>query len=247
MQRKMYFGAAVLGLLLGLWMQSAAAAEDYMGHCTSNGAYAPREVISACENFIDHVYKENWKGQDLPSAFYNLALAYKAIGDTANQKKSLELAVRYAPGYVDAWRELVEMMTDLRGNDSTTKAVDLMIAAHPNDSHVLNEACWTRATTGLQLQTALANCNQSLQIDPGSADTLNSRGLVEYRLADYAAAIKDDTAALAVASTDANSLYVRGLAELKSGNATQGNADIAAAKALDPMVVDAYAKYGVTP
>ena len=247
MPPKVRFAAAAFGLLLGLQIHSAAAADDYMGHCTHDGDYTPREVVSACENFIDHVFKENWKGEYLPRAFYNLALAYKALGDTANQKKALQQAVRHAPGYFDAWRELVEMMTDLRGNDSAAKAVDLMIAAHPSDSRVLNSACWTRATMGLQLDAALAECNESLRLVPGDAAALNSRGVVEYRLADYAAAIRDTTAALAAQSDDAGSLYVRGLAKLRTGQAVDGNSDIAAAKAIVPSIADNYAKYGVAP
>jgi hypothetical protein len=44
-----------------------------------------------------------------------------------------------------------------------------------------------------------------------------------------------------------SSLYVRGLANLKSGNATEGNADIAAAKSIDAKIADTYAGYGVAP
>jgi hypothetical protein len=45
----------------------------------------------------------------------------------------------------------------------------------------------------------------------------------------------------------ASSLYVRGLARLKTADASNGNADIAAAKAIDPKIADTYAGYGVTP
>lgn len=41
------------------------------------------------------------------------------------------------------------------------------------------------------------------------------------------------------------SLYGRGLAKLKSGDTAGGNADIVAAKAMNPKVADRYAKYGV--
>ncbi len=244
---KVRFAAAALGLLLGLQIHSAAAVDDYMGHCTHDGTYTPHEVVSSCEVFIDHVFKEGWKGEYLPAAYYNLALAYKALGDTANQKRFLQLSVRYGPDYVDAWREIVEVMSNLRGDDSTIKAVDLMIAAHPTNPYVLNEACWTRATMGLQLDTALADCNESLRLSPGYANALNSRGFAEYRLVNYAGAISDNTAALVARPNDAASLYVRGLARLKTGQTADGNADVAAAKAINPGIADVYAKYGVTP
>ncbi len=40
-------------------------------------------------------------------------------------------------------------------------------------------------------------------------------------------------------------LYGRGLAELKKGNAGAGNADMAAAKAVNPKIVDEFSRYGV--
>jgi len=41
-------------------------------------------------------------------------------------------------------------------------------------------------------------------------------------------------------------LYGRGVAKLKSGDADGGNADMAAAKAMQPDIVSAYIRYGVT-
>ena len=66
-------------------------------------------------------------------------------------------------------------------------------------------------------------------------------------MGNYAAAIADDSAALAIDAKSASSLYVRGLARHKSGDAAGGDADIAAAKAIDPKIADTYAGYGVTP
>jgi hypothetical protein len=63
----------------------------------------------------------------------------------------------------------------------------------------------------------------------------------------YADAIADDTAALASMPKLAPSLYIRGLAKNKSGDAAGGDADIAAAKAIDPKIADTYTGYGVTP
>jgi hypothetical protein len=60
-------------------------------------------------------------------------------------------------------------------------------------------------------------------------------------------AITDANSALAIDPKMPSSLYVRGLANLKSGNATEGNADIAAAKSIDAKIADTYAGYGVAP
>jgi hypothetical protein len=41
-------------------------------------------------------------------------------------------------------------------------------------------------------------------------------------------------------------LYGRGIAKLKSGDTDGGNADMAAATAIQPDIANAYARYGAT-
>ncbi|HKD23011.1 MAG TPA: tetratricopeptide repeat protein [Rhizomicrobium sp.] len=241
------FVVLTIATCVGLGANSARAEDYYMGHCTDDGSYSPGEVIAACTTFIDRAMKESWKQEYIPKALYSMGVAEEARGNVAAAKIDFQAVVSRAPGFFRAWRRLVELMTDLKGSDSAIKAADLMIAAHPNNAGVLNSACWNRAVIAAQFDVALANCNESLRMEPGNAETLNSRAFVEYRLADYVSAIKDNTAALATSPKDAGSLYMRGLAELKSGNSTQGNADIEAAKALDQDIASRYAKYGVTP
>lgn len=55
------------------------------------------------------------------------------------------------------------------------------------------------------------------------------------------------TSALAIDPKHESSLYIRGLARLKTGDVAGGNADIAAAEAIDAKVADTYAGYGVKP
>jgi len=249
---KMHIGAVAISLLLGMQIQPAAAsamsaADDYMGHCSDNEQFTPEEVIVACTNFINTATTESWKEEYIPRALYYTGVARRRQGDVKGAEKYFALATARVPGYLAAWRQLVELMTGLSGKDATSKAIELMIARAPHNSHVLNSACWDRAVSGLELDVGLAYCNKALSIDPGSAEILSSRALVEYRLADYASAVKDSTAALAVGSNNAGSFYVRGLAKLKIGQSADGAADVAAAKAAAPGIADTYAKYGVMP
>ena len=55
----------------------------------------------------------------------------------------------------------------------------------------------------------------------------------------------DYDAALAQNAKDADSLYGRGLAKLRNGDAAGGNADIAAAKTIDGGIAETFARYGV--
>jgi hypothetical protein len=66
-------------------------------------------------------------------------------------------------------------------------------------------------------------------------------------MGDNKAAIADDTAAITADSGDPASLYIRGIAKHRDGDTAGGDADIAAAKAIDPKIAATYAGYGVTP
>ena len=65
-------------------------------------------------------------------------------------------------------------------------------------------------------------------------------GQLDKALADYDAAF-----ALTKSADHADWLYVRGVAKLKKGDATGGNADIASAKAMKSDIAEEYATYGI--
>ncbi len=128
---------------------------------------------------------------------------------------------------IDAYGEIIKL------------APDDVVTAYAN-------RCWNRAIMGYELDAALADCNESLRLEPNDEAVLDSRGFLQLRRRNYTAAISDSSAALAKNPKMATSLYVRGLAKLKSGDVAGGNADIAEAKAIDPKIADTYASYGVT-
>ena len=107
--------------------------------------------------------------------------------------------------------------------------------------------CMARAMSGKALDLALADCDQSLTLKPGDPGALSVRSLVQFRLARFDRAVADADAALASHQATPRTLYVRGVAKRKLGDAAAGDADIAAAKALDPKIVETAAGYGVSP
>jgi len=109
---------------------------------------------------------------------------------------------------------------------------------------VWNGRCWTRAIVG-ELQSALADCNEALRLKPDVAATLDSRGLTYLKMGQWDLAIDDYSSALRLDPKLASSLYGRGLAKLKKGDIADGNADVAAAKAIETTIVRDFARYGV--
>ncbi len=95
------------------------------------------------------------------------------------------------------------------------------------------------------MQAALADCNEAIRLEPNVAATFDSRGLTYLKMGQWDSAINDYNEALGFNPKLASSLYGRGVAKLKTGDTTGGNADIAAARAIDANIVGDFVRYGV--
>lgn len=127
--------------------------------------------------------------------------------------------------------------------------LDDWIRLHRDDAMLgsaLNERCWARGLSNQMLDDARKDCLKAIKRDGGNAAYLDSLGMVELRLGHYPDAIKDYQAALAQHAAGAWSRYGLGLAELRSGQADAGHADLAAAHALDPQIDERAAKFGLS-
>jgi tetratricopeptide (TPR) repeat protein len=131
---------------------------------------------------------------------------------------------------------------------------DLWIASHPLDAKLygaLNWRCRARALGGIDLQRALQDCNQALKhaakSSPFYAEAAYSRGLVWLRLGDYDRSIADYDASLKIAPHDAWSLYGRGIDKVRAKRTSEGEADIAQAKAISADIGDTFGRYGILP
>ena len=110
------------------------------------------------------------------------------------------------------------------------------ILLRPADPEAWNNICSSRANTG-KLQTALADCNRALQLLPGAAFILDSRGFVFVKMRRYGAAMADYEAALRVNPRLADALYGLGVCERESGSATKARQDIAESRRINPHIV----------
>jgi tetratricopeptide (TPR) repeat protein len=117
-------------------------------------------------------------------------------------------------------------------------------AAAGSDGPLLNSACWTKATYNVALESALADCEAALKLQADQPAFLDSRGFVLLRLGRYADSIASYDRALGLRSGVAESLYGRGLAKRGLGKATEGQADLSAAREIDRDIDQKFAGYG---
>ena len=123
--------------------------------------------------------------------------------------------------------------------------LDKALASNPTDARTLNSRCYWRASAKIDLDGALADCDQAIKLKPGDAQILDSRALVLYQQGRYQAAVNAYDAVLAVSPKFSESLFMRGHAKGKLGDAAGMEADIAAAKSIKPDVDNEFRPYDV--
>jgi tetratricopeptide (TPR) repeat protein len=132
-------------------------------------------------------------------------------------------------------------------NDRAIADYSEAVRLDPKKAEYLNNRCWARAIAGRELPQAVTDCTEALGIARNDANIMDSRGFVYLRLSRLDDALADYDEALRLNPKQAGSLYGRGLAKLKKGDAAGGEADIAAAKAIQVDIAEEFARYGVTP
>lgn len=138
----------------------------------------------------------------------------------------------------------------VHGQADIDKAIVLAgegITRAPKKAGVWNNRCWARALAGEALTKALDDCNAALKLMPNYAAGLDSRAMVYFRMKQYGKALSDYEKALAISPGEFQSLFMRGVTRIRLGRKGEGQADIATAKDLLPVVEREYAFYGIVP
>jgi tetratricopeptide (TPR) repeat protein len=110
-----------------------------------------------------------------------------------------------------------------------------------------NDRCWVRAIAMIESDLALADCNEALRLRPNFSAALDSRAFLQLKRGQYREALVDYEAVLKESPKDPYSIFGRGVAKLRTGDAAGGNADLVAATVLQSGLREEFAAYGVTP
>lgn len=108
----------------------------------------------------------------------------------------------------------------------------------------LNALCWSKATAGILLESALEECREALKLRPEHGPTIDSLGLVLFRLGrlDEALATYDRAVEKKVGPP---SLMGRALVHSAKGEKGRAQADRGEALKLDPDIETRFAEYGL--
>lgn len=180
-------------------------------------------------------------------AYRNRGGVFAMRGDYARAIADLDEALRLDPRNVKAFQNRALSHQFQADYGRAVTDFDSAIELDPQDAEILNGRCWVRVLWGREFDAALRDCNEALSVRPQDANTLNSRAAVRFLLNDFQNAALDYDASYRLQPRMTGSLYGRGVARLRLGQAEAGQADIAEAISRDADVAARYGAFGVRP
>jgi len=171
--------------------------------------------------------------------FLDRALTLNKLGRHAEALAAMDEALRIDPLLTYAIEVRIDTLHQLGRKAEVAQACDDRVS---NDrvGIALNERCWDRATKGVELDQAEADCAGAVKLGPNIAAFWDSYGLVALKSGRPEEARRRYDRALTLTPNLAPSLYARGVLKLRAG-------DIAAAEALDHNVEAQLKETGLTP
>jgi tetratricopeptide (TPR) repeat protein len=183
------------------------------------------------------------------------ALLLRARMEVANKNASaarsdLDSADKVLANESDLRFALSNLYEAAEGHDQSLHQLDLWIATHEVDARLptaLNNRCWRRGLWNRDIDKAEADCKRALKLAPNQFQTLDSLGWVQLRLGRFDKSVETFNAALQKRPKLPSSLYGRGIAEIRLGKRSAGDADVSAATALEPHIADEFRVWGMSP
>ena len=166
--------------------------------------------------------------------------AAAAAADLATLDKSL-------PPQANERSDMAAMYGRLAMPEAAITQWTLWIDSHPSDfgrAGAFSARCLARARLGRELELAAKDCDSAVDLDADSGEALGARGWLRLKQARFDKARADFDKAVGLHGSPAvvaESLYGRGDARLRQGDASGAQADFAAARQASPDI-DAWIK-----
>jgi tetratricopeptide (TPR) repeat protein len=234
------FPALIVAVLLAS-NAPAQTRDEQLRICGGLGSETPDARVNACSSVIAGGQLSNDR---LAAVFFNRGNAYVALGQLRQAIADYDQVIRLKPTSAIAFTNRGSVFHRLGEYDRAIRDFDQALTLSPNDALALNDRCLDLAIVG-KLGEAAADCDQALTLAPNAAEVMGSRALINLKSGRTQAALTDYDHALASGKPVAGWLFGRGIAKIRLGDKAGVDADIAAAKRLEPDIAKQYARYGV--
>lgn len=180
------------------------------------------------------------------AGFMHRGNTYARRGDFDRALADHSEAIRLTPKDADAFYNRGYSYSRKGDHERAIADYSTGLELDANNSRLWGQRCWSRAVIGKQLQEAVEDCNKARSLAPKIPQILGYRGFIHLRLGQFDKALVDYDAAFALTTAPDNAewLYGRGIAKVRTGDARGGNADIDRAKSIKADIAEDYAKYG---
>ena len=180
-------------------------------------------------------------------AFAARGVAYQRMGDNARALADLNNAIRLDRDRAFAYANRGALHLEQRDYASAIADYDVAIRIDPTNAADIHNRGVAHLGAGSYAQ-AIGDFDRARQLESRPPDAAY-RGVGTYNRAvgDFEATFAARDASLQGFSTQAATLYGRGVAKTRLGQTADGAADIAAAIAEDADVAARFAGYGITP
>jgi tetratricopeptide (TPR) repeat protein len=222
----------------------SAQTPQQLNWCHGKDGATPDLRIAGCTAVIQ---SGRFAGNELAIVFVNRGTAHRIKEDKERAIADYTEAIRLNPKNVDAFSNRAGAYRGSSGDRALALAIadyDAVIRLDPKHTSALYNRGFAHHTKG-DYDRAIADYNEAIRLGYQNPDgPLSYRGHAYFCKKDFVRAIADYDAALKLNSRNVESLYARGLAKKKRGDAG-GDADMAAALAMREFVARQLAGYGV--
>ena len=140
-----------------------------------------------------------------------------------------------------------ELLGRSGAKDAALATTDAAITADPANATLLNMRCWLKGTLEVQIDSALADCTRSIELNGDRAAALDSRAMVYFRQGRLNEAMADLNSVLANSPDLAASLYLRGVILGQQGKTAEARDALASARLISPLIDQDYGRWGIKP
>jgi len=187
-------------------------------------------------------------------AHYHLGMTMLANKEPEKAKGEFQIAIAAFGKAIErdgddagAYKDRGNVRLEIHDFDGAIEDYSNAIRVDPEFAAVYNDLCYLRATHERELEEAVSNCTQSLNLVPNDPDTFDSLGLAYLKLKQLDKSITAYDKALSFKPSLAESRYCRGIAKWLRGDVVGGKDDIAAAIKSRGNIANDMKRYGVEP
>ena len=204
---------------------------------------AGQAQVDACTRMIQSKY---FVEGALTDAYFSRADAYSHLRQYQRAVEDFTQAVTRKPDFTAAYNGRANAHLFLQQFQPAIQDYTKVMALDPKPAAGYFNARGAAYTEVGQYKDAISDFNKAIALAP-TPTSYNNRGYCYLLLKQFKQAIDDYDRAIAMAPNSAAVLYMRGIAKLRSDDKPGGNADIAAAVALEPKIAEEFAAAGVKP